>query len=311
MVQKTPNKFGNRKGHEFPFFAAIVESYLIVFDIDYPAVCNRPTTKNSDCVLDLGPGAGEQGGQVMYFGPTTGLKDSLTGRYITGKRRISVPGKRRRPNRTHWITIDGAAENNLKGIRVRIPLGVFVCVTGVSGSGKSTLADDILFAEGQRRYLESLTPYVRQYMKILERPEVDIVTGLLSVVAIEQRISHASRRSTVATFTEIYHFLRLLYSKLGQPHCPGCGRKMTAQTRKEVIARVRSLYRKKSATILVPKVTGRKGFHKDLFAKALRKGYDRARVDGTFETIVPEMALSRYQESTPLSLWSGGYLAVT
>ena len=103
-------------------------------------------------------------------------------------------------------------------------------LTGVSGSGKSTLAFDILFAEGQRRYLESLAPYVRQYVRVLERPEVDVVSGLPPAVAIEQRISHASRRSTVATLTEIYHFLRLLYSKVGTQHCPGCGRKMTAQT---------------------------------------------------------------------------------
>ena len=108
-------------------------------------------------------------------------------------------------------------------------------LTGVSGSGKSTLAFDILFAEGQRRYLESLAPYVRQYVRVLERPDVDAVSGLPPTVAIEQRISHASRRSTVATLTEIYHFLRLLYSKLGTQHCPGCDRKMTAQTREAII----------------------------------------------------------------------------
>ncbi len=117
-----------------------------------------------------------------------------------------------------------------------------VVLTGVSGSGKSTLAFDILFAEGQRRYLESLAPYVRQYMKILERPDVDLVTGLAPTVAIEQRTSYASRRSTVATLTEIYHYLRLLYSKLGVQHCPGCGRKLTAQTRAAIVDQIRRRY---------------------------------------------------------------------
>ena len=128
------------------------------------------------------------------------------------------------------IALKGAREHNLKDIDLELPHNQLVVLTGVSGSGKSTLAFDILFAEGQRRYLESLAPYVRQYMKILERPEVDLVTGLAPTVAIEQRTSYASRRSTVATLTEIYHYLRLLYSKLGIQHCPGCDRKLSAQT---------------------------------------------------------------------------------
>ena len=127
------------------------------------------------------------------------------------------------PVQEESILIRGAREHNLKDLSLAIPRQQLVVITGVSGSGKSTLVFDILFAEGQRRYLESLAPYVRQYVKVLERPDVDMVSGIPPTVAIQQRISHASRRSTIATLTEIYHFLRLLYSKLGTQHCQGCG----------------------------------------------------------------------------------------
>ena len=142
------------------------------------------------------------------------------------------------------IEIRGAREHNLKDIDVTLPHHELVVLTGVSGSGKSTLAFDILFAEGQRRYLESLAPYVRQYMKIMERPDVDLVNGLAPTVAIEQRISSAGRRSTVATLTETYHFLRLLYSKLGRQHCPGCDRPLAAQTEAAIVDQVRARYRR-------------------------------------------------------------------
>ena len=174
----------------------------------------------------------------------------------------------------------------------------FIVLLGPSGSGKSTLAFDILFAEGQRRYLESLAPYVRQYMKILERPDVDLVSGLAPTVAIEQRVSHASRRSTVATLTEIYHFLRLLFSKLGVPHCTGCHRPLTAQSEKDILNQLNTRYPKGAGWILAPKIAGRKGFHKDVFKLALKRGYKRARVDGKLVDLEPDMALSRYHEHT-------------
>jgi excinuclease ABC subunit A len=196
------------------------------------------------------------------------------------------------------ITIRGAREHNLKNLSLSIPRNQLVVFTGVSGSGKSTLAFDILFAEGQRRYLESLAPYVRQYVKVLERPEVDVVTGLPPTVAIEQRISHASRRSTVATLTELYHFLRLLYSKLGSQHCPGCGRKLTAQGPGQIVNQIRHRYRTKDSFVLAPKVASRKGFHKDTLTQALRKGYRQARIDGHLTRLKKNMALSRYQEHT-------------
>jgi excinuclease ABC subunit A len=196
------------------------------------------------------------------------------------------------------IRIRGAREHNLRNVNVEIPHKELVVLTGVSGSGKSTLAFDILFAEGQRRYLESLAPYVRQYMKILERPDVDLVSGLAPTVAIEQRVSHASRRSTVATLTEIYHFLRLLFSKLGIPHCTGCDRPLTAQSPQDILNQLNARYPKGAGWILAPKIAGRKGFHKDVFKLALKKGIQRARVDGKLVTITPDMALSRYHEHT-------------
>jgi excinuclease ABC subunit A len=196
------------------------------------------------------------------------------------------------------IEIQGAREHNLRNLSLFIPRNQLVVLTGVSGSGKSTLAFDILYAEGQRRYLESLAPYVRQYVRILERPEVDVVSGLPPTVAIEQRISHASHRSTVATLTEIYHFLRLLYSKLGIQHCPGCHRRLAAQTRQMVKDQILRRYKKKRVMVLAPKVAGRKGFHKDVLAKAMRRGYGQARIDGTITTLKENMTLSRYHEHT-------------
>jgi len=194
------------------------------------------------------------------------------------------------------IDLRGAREHNLKSLDLQIPHHRMVALTGVSGSGKSTLAFDILFAEGQRRYLESLAPYVRQYVRVLERPDVDLVSGLSPTVAIEQRISHSSRRSTVATLTEIYHFLRLLFSKLGRQHCPGCGRPLSAQSGEAIAAEIRRRHGGRSIRLLAPKVSGRKGFHKDVLAQALKDGLREARIDGRIQALKPDMALSRYHE---------------
>ncbi len=231
---------------------------------------NMDVVKTADWVIDLGPEGGEAGGQIVYGGGA-------------GARAIEVKGAR---------------EHNLQEIALSIPHNRLVVLTGVSGSGKSTLAFDILFAEGQRRYLESLAPYVRQYMKVLERPDVDLVTGLSPTVAIEQRVSSAGRRSTVATLTETYHFLRLLYSKLGVQHCPGCGRALAAQSREGIIAQVRGRFARRPALVLAPKVLGRKGFHKEVIERALKKGFSRARIDGAFSVLERGMALSRYHEHT-------------
>jgi excinuclease ABC subunit A len=276
---------------------------------------NLDVIKAADWIIDLGPEGGDRGGRVVTAGPPEKVartKGSHTGRYLKSMLMPSGPAADHgqppavketrsaydagRPS--EMIQIRGAREHNLRDVNVEIPHNELVVLTGVSGSGKSTLAFDILFAEGQRRYLESLAPYVRQYMKILERPDVDLVTGLAPTVAIEQRVSHASRRSTVATLTEIYHFLRLLFSKLGMPHCTGCDRPLSAQSPKDILNQLNTRYPTGSGWILAPKIAGRKGFHKDVFKRALKKGFTRARVDGELVPITDGMALSRYHEHT-------------
>ena len=275
---------------------------------------NMDVVKTADWVIDLGPEGGDAGGRVVATGPPATVAQhttSHTGRflkaYLKGTGRLK-PQKATpigvaesvaaysEPVISDAIALKGAREHNLKDIDLSLPHNEMVVLTGVSGSGKSTLAFDILFAEGQRRYLESLAPYVRQYMKILERPDVDLVTGLAPTVAIEQRTSYASRRSTVATLTEIYHYLRLLFSKLGIQHCPGCGRRLTAQTRTAIVDQIRRRYPDTPATVLSPKVFGRKGFHKEVFARALKKGFKKARIDGKMTPLKQGMALSRYHE---------------
>ncbi|MCX5881859.1 MAG: excinuclease ABC subunit UvrA [Deltaproteobacteria bacterium] len=243
---------------------------------------NLDVIKTADWVIDLGPEGGDAGGTVVVSGTpdaVSSCSESYTGRYLREYLRpgnpgemLSIPVAVSEPVAA-WggsIVVSGAREHNLKNVTVSIPRNQLVVMTGVSGSGKSSLAFDVLFAEGQRRYLESLAPYVRQYMTILERPDVDRITGLSPTVAIEQRISHSSRRSTVATLTEIYHFLRLLYSKLGDRHC-----------------------------------------HKDVLSRALRSGINRAKIDGVWTEILPDMALSRYHEHTielETGQWASGGL---
>ena len=274
---------------------------------------NLDVIKSADWIIDLGPEGGDQGGRVVFSGPPEKLIQkkntvvSHTGRFLAA---VLTPanGQKTRPRLEpaiaskpispgrHAIRIRGAREHNLRNIDLAIPHGELVVFTGVSGSGKSTVAFDIVFAEGQRRYLESLAPYVRQYMKILERPDVDLVTGLSPTVAIEQRVSHSSRRSTVATLTEIYHFLRLLYAKLGTPHCPQCNRPLSRQNAGDLIGQVRSRYAGSGALVLAPKISGRKGYHKTILSQALKMGITQARIDGRIETIAPGMALSRFHD---------------
>ncbi len=272
---------------------------------------NMDVVKAADWVIDLGPEGGDGGGEVVVSGPPEKVSEyagSHTGKflrkYLSSKGRLRPRKRRSKPvpksrfDLSSNISIKGAKENNLRDLSLSIPRQQLVVITGVSGSGKSTLAYDILFAEGQRRYLESLAPYVRQYVKILERPDVDAVLGLPATVAIQQRISHRSRRSTVATLTEIYHFLRLLYSKLGRQHCPGCGRRLTAQNIDEIVKQIQKRYRGKHPRVLAPKVSGRKGFHKEIFAKALLKGFSEARIDGEIAALQEGMSLSRFHDHT-------------
>jgi len=272
---------------------------------------NMDVIKASDWVIDLGPEGGDDGGRVVAEGSPEKVarnKTSHTGKFLrsylteSGRLNHAEPSISdtfsENSHLSRTIGVRGAREHNLKNLNLSIPRQKLVVITGVSGSGKSTLAFDILFAEGQRRYLESLAPYVRQYVRVLERPEVDLVSGLPPTVAIQQRVSHAGRRSTVATLTEIYHFLRLLYSKLGSQYCPGCGRKLTAQTQKMIVDQIRNRYRRRKVTLLAPKVMGRKGFHKVVLNRSLLKGYREARIDGVLTPLEKEMSLSRYHEHT-------------
>jgi excinuclease ABC subunit A len=271
---------------------------------------NMDVIKTADWVIDIGPEGGDGGGHMVASGTPEEISDnpkSITGKYLfevlNRKSRFGHTTRRSKIAESESsfygsIMVQGAREHNLKNISVSLPRNELVVLTGVSGSGKSTLAFDIIFAEGQRRYLESLAPYVRQYMKILERPDVDIVFGISPTVAIEQRMSHTSRRSTVATLTEIYHFLRLLYSKLGEQYCTGCGKPLLAQNPEDIAKSVRSRYRERTATILSPKVSGRKGFHKDLLDRLVGQGFTRTRIDGQWVPLKKGMALSRYHEHT-------------
>ena len=189
-----------------------------------------------------------------------------------------------------------AREHNLKSIDVEIPRDQFTVITGVSGSGKSTLAFDVIFGEGQRRYLESLNAYARQFVQPASRPDVDGVFGIPPTVAIEQRTSRGGRKSTVATLTEIYHFLRLLYVKLGQQYCPDCHVKIEPQSFDAIAARILRDYRGRHVGLLAPLVVARKGVYTDLARWAKAKGFGHLRVDGKFVATAPFPRLDRYVE---------------
>ena len=179
-----------------------------------------------------------------------------------------------------------------------MPRNRFTVVTGVSGSGKSTLAFDIVFGEGQRRYLESLNAYARQFVQPASRPDVDAIFGIPPTVAIEQRTSRGGRKSTVATLTEIYHFLRLLYVKLGTQYCPDCDVPIEPQSFDSIAARVLKDYRGKKIVVLAPLVVARKGYYTDLAAWAAKKGYAHLRVDGALQPTDNWPRLSRFHEHT-------------
>nr|AAC44646.1 DNA repair protein [Deinococcus radiodurans R1 = ATCC 13939 = DSM 20539] len=179
------------------------------------------------------------------------------------------------------LIVRGAREHNLKDITVELPRDRFVVITGVSGSGKSTLAFDTIYAEGQRRYVESLSAYARQFLGLMEKPDVDSITGLSPAISIDQKTTSHNPRSTVGTVTEIHDYLRLLYARVGTPYCPICGRKIEKQSPSEVTDRLLAGFPDKRAILLAPAVRGRKGEYKKLFADLRREGYARVRVDGT------------------------------
>jgi len=195
------------------------------------------------------------------------------------------------------IAVQGAREHNLKNLSLEIPRGKFVVITGVSGSGKSTLAFDIIFAEGQRRFLDAMSAYARQFVEQMARPEVDLITGLPPTVSIEQRNSRGGGKSTVATVTEIHHFIRLLFARLGTQHCPDCGTAVEAQTRDQLGARLRAeTKRRGDLLLLAPVVRNRKGFHSDVAHWAARHGYAEIRADGKMHRTDQPFRLDRFKE---------------
>ena len=196
------------------------------------------------------------------------------------------------------IVIRGAREHNLKNVDLTIPRDKLVVFTGVSGSGKSSLAFDTLYAEGQRRYVESLSSYARQFLGQMEKPDVDLIEGLSPAISIDQKTTSHNPRSTVGTVTEIYDYLRLLYARIGIPHCPKCGKEIKKQTIDQIVDRIAELPERSKLQLLAPVVRGRKGEHVKLLEDAKKSGYVRVRVDGNLYDLSEKIELEKNKKHT-------------
>jgi excinuclease ABC subunit A len=271
---------------------------------------NLDVIRAADWIIDLGPEGGDAGGEIVCSGAPAEVVAhpiSHTGKALREYESAFAPAAAEPPARAPHpssliphpsIQVHGAREHNLKSIDVAIPRNRFTVVTGVSGSGKSTLAFDIVFAEGQRRYLESLNAYARQFVEPAARPDVDAIFGIPPTVAIEQRTSRGGRKSTVATLTEIHHFLRLLFVKLGTQHCPRCAVPIEPQSMDAIAARILREHRGSRVGLLAPLVVNRKGYYTDLARWARGKGHTHLRVDREFLPTDRWSRLSRFQEHT-------------
>ena len=191
------------------------------------------------------------------------------------------------------IVIKGARENNLKNIDVEIPRDRLVVLTGLSGSGKSSLAFETLYAEGQRRYVESLSSYARMFLGQMEKPDVDYIEGLSPAISIDQKTTSKNPRSTVGTVTEIYDYLRLLWARVGTPHCPKCGKEIKQQTIDQIIDQVMTLPEATRIQVLAPVIRGKKGEHAKIFEDARKSGYVRVRADGSLYDLTEEIKLDK------------------
>jgi excinuclease ABC subunit A len=323
-------------GLHFDDVAILLQLFQRLIDAGHSLVViehNLEVIKCADWIIDLGPEAGDEGGEVVAVGTperVAKVEKSHTGRFLRDVIPSAVEGSRResfkvtrdpstplryaeddgheislraaeepfgpRPNGA--IQIHGAREHNLKNIDVAIPRDQMVVITGLSGSGKSTLAFDILFSEGQRRFLDSMSPYARQFVEQLEKPDVDLVEGLPPSVAIEQRVTRGGGKSTVATVTEVYHFLRLLFAKTGTQFCPNCNLAVEKQTLAAIVKQVEAAARRGPLRVLAPLVKARKGFHTDVARWAERNGFDSLFVDGQFVPVKQFRKLERFKEHT-------------
>jgi excinuclease ABC subunit A len=315
-------------------FQRLVEAGNTIIVIEH----NLEVIKCADWVIDLGPEAGAEGGKLVAAGTPEAVarvEASHTGRYLRPVIPSGVEGPRgtsrkaprgpstplrfaqddgeelaraaeespsyhgnRAGHVNNAIRIHGAREHNLKNISLDIPRDKMVIITGLSGSGKSTVAFDILFAEGQRRFLDSMSPYARQFVEQLEKPDVDLVEGVPPSVAIEQRVTRGGGKSTVATVTEVYHFLRLLFAKTGTQFCPDCDLPVEKQSLAAIVKQLETAVKRGPLKVLAPLVKARKGFHTDVARWAERQGFDTLFVDGELLPIAQFRKLERFKEHT-------------
>ena len=277
---------------------------------------NLDILKSADWIIELGPEAGSDGGKIVFQGTPSDCaiqRKTETGKFLKDEGRgikdrsgqeLRLAAEDPSPyrNSSSALTITGAREHNLKNLNVSIPHYQLSVVTGVSGSGKSTLAFDIIFGEGQRRFMESMSPYARQFVEQLPRPDLDQLSGIQPTVAIEQRVTRGSRKSTVATITEVAQYLRLLYSRLGIPHNPDTGDALVSQTQTQLLKRVRTMLRASNSSkfkqllLCAPLVRNRKGHHQPIAKWIADHGYDMMRVDGSIIFTEDFKKLDRYKE---------------
>ena len=226
------------------------------------------------------------------FVATAGVPKAGSSRLLSTIR-LRTTIKRMNQKNKEYIRIRGAKENNLKGVNVDIPRNELVVFTGLSGSGKSSLAFDTIYAEGQRRYMESLSSYARQFLGQMEKPDVESIEGLPPAISIDQKSTNRNPRSTVGTVTEIYDYLRLLFARIGIPHCPVCGREISKISVDQMVDKIMELPEKSRIQLLAPVVRGRKGRHEKVLDQAKRSGYVRVMIDGNRYELSEEIKLDK------------------